>query len=277
MNKDTSIKDINFNAELIGEYSLNFCVSDYEVSHVVYDPNSNKFLALENHYLSDNDITQYLENHPYLSGRFWNEINICFTSNNFSLIPNSLFDSSMIENYLQLNGIESSNLSYGSSPLAPSKITNCFAYRKDLLEEFTTFYQKEINVAHHITAFVKSINNYDLSNEMHILFQPKNLSIVVKVEGKIKYINVFEPKSSDDSIFYTLMIMRKLNLSQNTPIFVYGEINNLSSEYIRLKEFSTHVQFAERTTDHRFSFTFDELNDHNFPHLYKTFDAVHYE
>lgn len=277
LSKDISIKDINFNAELIGEYSLNFCVSDNEISHIVYDAKANKLLALEKHSISDKNITSYLENHIYLSGRFWNEINICFTSNQFSLIPNSLFDSSMIENYLQLNGIKNTGMAYGSSLLTPSRITNCFAYKKDTLDTFTSFYKKNIKVTHHTTAFIRCLNNFNLPNEVHLLFQGNTLSIAIKKEGNIKYVNVFEPKTSDDSIFYTLMIIKKLKLSQNAPIFLYGDINTLSSEYIRLKEFSTHIKFARRITDHRFSFAFDELDDHNFPHLYKIFDAIHYE
>lgn len=276
LNKNISVKDINFNAELIGEYSLNFCISDNEISHVVYDANSNKLLALESCSLPSN-IASYLESHIYLAGRFWNEINICFTSTKFSLIPNSLFDQSMIENYLQLNGVENPNLGFSSSTLNSSKITNCFAYQKDKLDEFKKFYQKEIKITHHTTAFVNSLNNHNFPQELHLLFQAENLSIVSKEHGKIKYLNVFEPKTSDDSIFYSLMVLKKLNLSQNTPIFIYGNIDNLSSEYIRLKEFATNVKFAERTTDHRFSFTFDELDDHQFPHLYKTFDAIHNE
>ncbi len=265
---DIRIQDNLFNAEKIGDYYLNLCHSGNTLTHAVYEPISNKYLSLE-HHIVKTSITDLLEGHSYLSGRFWKKINLSFVSSSFSLIPSTLFDVGQVNNYVQLNHGVSKDENCTYDIHKSLGITNCYAYSNNVINEFKQFYAKEINISHHTTAFLKSISPQSNQPEAHILFLHKSITLALYSQDKLTYLNVFEARTPEDSLFYTLMAFKKLKLPQNTPTYLYGDISVFSSEYNRFKDFLSVINFAPRTTKYKFSLAFSELDDHSFAHIYQ--------
>ena len=105
-----SIKDERLDIDQIDHYRLSFFISDYACQLAVKDVRKKRLLLLEDRSfdpkksLTDN-LEELHKDHILIAAGFWKEIQVFIRNNKFSLVPEPVFDKSMLYEYVRLNEV----------------------------------------------------------------------------------------------------------------------------------------------------------------------------
>ena len=277
------IKDDSFNVDHIADYCL-FIQVNYNLFRIcVTDTLRNRCLLLEDYKLSGinfpEELAEQLEliydDHHILKAGYWKSIKIAIKSNNFSLIPNSLFDKNYLKEYLALNctlHAEPQDSYYYYSQKSTDAV-NIFSADKKIINWFSKMYPaKNIQLIHHTSPLIEGIMLSGAAaqdKEMFLQVEQNHLTILVKNNKTLEFCNTFYFQTAEDFIYYVMFVFDQLQLDQeNTSVTVWGEITPDSLVYNKLMKYIRKVSLGAKPNSMKFGYFFDEVFDHNFFDLY---------
>jgi hypothetical protein len=95
------------------------------------------------------------------------------------------------------------------------------------------------------------------------------LHILSAQNGKLIYYNQFAIKQFPDYVKYIMLAMKGLNMDQQTGrIVLWGYIGKNSPHYQEFVKYVRNVSFGQRPEHLKFSYFFDEIQEHHFFDLY---------
>ncbi|WP_210464628.1 DUF3822 family protein [Rufibacter roseolus] len=248
----------------------------------VLDAQRNKFVALEDYEAEspssvENAISQLQQLRsvsPLLEERKWQQVRIGIKNQQFTLIPEALFDLNAREEYLKLNAVVEPELELVHHHEHPRlELINVFTVPASLEAWSDTHFQNSpIEFVHQTSALMEGILHMAerSSRPQLFIYVDKNYVTLVVLQGlKLEFCNSFFFTSSEDFIYYVLFVLqeKKMNPDQD-QVTVWGELLLDSQLHEVLRTYIRHVQFGKKPTGVGFSYRFDTLFNHQNFDLY---------
>ena len=275
------IKDDRFEEDNIHEYSLLLNVGPRDVQVGVVDGNQNRLLYLEDYVLpsvsSSDDLIYTLEQlfdyHAFIRAGFWKRIKIALKNQKLVQVPQALFDESAAQEYLKLNAQPSAQEETDFIPMEKSEAVTVFAIQKELKTWVEQKYpQKQFTLLHQSAALIEGVMRVAekrTDNPLYLYVDRFKLHIISVNQGKLVYYNQFTILSFQDYIRYIMLVMKTLNMDQQTSnVVMWGYIGKNSPHYHEFYKYIQNVTFGERPDNLKFGYMFDEVQDHHFIDLY---------
>lgn len=275
------IKDDRFEEDNIHEYSLLLNVGPRDVQVGVVDSTENRLLYLEDYVLpsvsSSDDLIYTLEQlfdyHAFIRAGFWKRIKIALKNQKLVQVPQALFDESAAQEYLKLNAQPSVKEETAFIAMEKSEAVTVFAIQKELKTWVEQKYpQKQFTLLHQSAALIEGVMRVAekrTDNPLYLYVDRFKLHILSVNEGKLVYYNQFTILSFQDYIRYIMLVMKTLNMDQQTSkVVMWGYIGKNSPHYHEFYKYIQNVTFGERPDNLKFGYMFDEVQDHHFIDLY---------
>ena len=276
------IQDERFDVDLINQYDLLIHVGPRDMQVGVIDSRESKMLLLEDFVFplltSQDEVLQVLEqlfdDHSLLKAAFWKTIKISIKNNKFVQVPQVLFVRESQEEYLKFNAQINHEKEYVESVInKQSNAATVFTFPKDLKDWFQKLYPtSNVVFIHQSAVLIEGITHVSKTREdnpLYIFVDRFKLHIVYAKKGKLIYYNQFVIKQFAEYVKYIMLVLKTLNLSQeSSQIVLWGYIGRNSPHYNEFYKYINNVVFGQRPKHLKFGYMFDELQDHHFFDLY---------
>lgn len=276
------IKDERFDEDNIHQYELllNLGTRDFQVG--VVDSEDSRFLLLEDYVFptvaSQDELLEALdvlfEAHAFLKANYWKEIKISLKNQNFVQVPQALFSEDSLADYLKFNThINAAEEDFIPVFLNNTQAVTVFAIHKDISSWFKAIYPNNTPQFVHQSGVlidgVMDAANHHSDNPLYIYIDRFKLHVLSVNHGKLIFYNQFIIKQFSDYIKYIMLVMKSLNMNQQTSqVVLWGYIGKNSPHYHELYKYIRNVTFGKRPAGLDFSYFFDEVQDHHFFDLY---------
>ena len=273
------VKDDKFDLEKLDQYILliNSGLRDFQV--VVIDATDNRVLFFEDYVLSEpKDQTEHIEtlknlfySHELLQAGFWKEVVIGIKNNKFVQVPTSLFSEASSADYLKFNAkIENDEMVIHCSSSSTDAIT-VFAIQKGIHDLLIGYYKNvPVRFTHQSHALISGCLTYDQGGSpLYIYVDRFKLHIICLRNNQLAYYNQFVIKQFSDYVKYIMLVMKSMNMDQETShIVLWGYIGKNSLHYQEFEKYIRNIGFGGRLRHLKYGYMFDELQEHHFFDLF---------
>ena len=275
-------KDELFDEEFIHQYHLLLNIGTRDFQLLVIEPESNKVLLLEDFVLpslTSNEellriLDQLFDSHAFLKAGFWKKIKVSIKNQKFVQVPQALFAEDSLGEYLKFNAlIDPAHESFIASFNKRSQAVTVFAIKNDLRKWVTNVYPNNPpTFTHQSAALIEGTMDFAKSrtdSPLYIYVDRFKLHIIACDADKLIYYNQFAIKQFSDYIKYIMLVMKSLNMDQqSSQIVLWGYIGKNSPHYHEFYKYISNVTFGSQPGYLNFSYVFDEVQDHHFFDLY---------
>lgn len=267
------VKDDLFDVDNLHTYLLSLQVSNHGFRFGVFDNANTRILALEDYkFLNENKvecIEALFESHAYLKAGFWKSIKLFIRNAKFTLVPHSLFSDDLAQELLALNCKINENEKVAFYKHTTLDIVNIFALEQGILNRIQKFYpNKHIEVIHHSSMFMEGVINHTNHNQHINVFafiEDHLLTIAVRKEDKLLFVNNFKYQTANDIIYFILFVYEEIDLNPEVvPINISGDVDKKSEVYEKLYRFIRFIKFTQKPKTLKLGYLFDEINEHRY-------------
>jgi Protein of unknown function (DUF3822) len=273
------VKDEKFDLDKLQQYNLliNSGVRDFQVG--VVDTEDGRVLFFEDYVLGETkDHIEHLEavktlfdSHELLQAGFWKEAIIGIKNSKFVQVPASLFSDTAVSDYLKFNAkVEPDEVVMYSRSSATDAVT-VFAIHQGLYEMLLSYYKNvPIKFVHQSHAIISGTLSYAKSDSpLYIYVDRFKLHILCLRNNRLSYYNQFIIKQFSDYVKYIMLVMKSMNMDQETSqVVLWGYIGKNSPHYQEFVKYIRNVSFGGRLSHLKFGFLFDEIQEHHFFDLF---------
>jgi hypothetical protein len=273
------VKDEKFDLDKLQQYNLliNSGVRDFQVG--VIDTEDGRVLFFEDYVLGETkDHTEHLEavkalfdSHELLQAGFWKEAIIGIKNTKFVQVPAALFSDTAVADYLKFNAkVEADEVVMYSRSSVTDAVT-VFAVHKGLHDLLLSYYKNvPVKFVHQSHAIISGCLAFAKSNTpLYIYVDRFKLHILCLRNNKLTYYNQFIIKQFSDYVKYIMLVMKSMNMDQdNSQVVLWGYIGKNSPHYQEFIKYVRNVSFGGRLGHLKFSFLFDEIQEHHFFDLF---------
>ncbi len=276
-----SVKDDKFSIDKIERYRLIIQIGKRDLQVCIVDTNQNRTLFLEDYILSATrtdaekvaQLKEVFERHHLLMVGFWKEVQICFKSEKFALVPLSYFNKENARILLNMNCHVEKTDSVGYYKLNSNNSVNIFTFNKAVLGWLRSVYVNcKIKVSHQSGMLVNSaLKNtpYSEGKSVAIYIDRFYLHISVTSQDKLLFFNSFPIGKFEDYSKYIALTLHEFRLDKsNCNLKLWGHIKEGSSHFKALKNDFTSLEVGNRTTQLNFGYKFDEIPEHQYSDVY---------
>lgn len=276
------VRDERFDEEYIHLYHLLVNIGTRDFQLAVIDPKENIVLLMEDFVLpnitSHEELLQLLDqlfdSHAILKAGFWNKIKIAFKNHKFVQVPKALFAPEAMHEYLKFNAqTDPGNEDYLFCENERANAVTVFAINKDLKHWIDGVYPNNRPLyLHQSAALIEGVMEEAKSrtdSPLYIYVDRFKLHILACKGDQLLYYNQFSIKEFSDYVKYIMLVMKSLNMDQQTSeVVLWGYIGNNSPHYNEFYKYINNVTFGGRPSGLKFGFPFDEVQDHHFFDLF---------
>jgi hypothetical protein len=279
------VKDELFDEEFIHQYHLLLNIGTRDFQLLVVEPEAKKVILLEDFVLpsiTSNDellqiLDQLFDSHAFLKAGFWKKIKVALKNQKFIQVPQALFAEELLVDYLKFNAhVDPTQESVMSSTNARSQAVTVFAVNNALKNWISRVYPNNPPIfTHQSAALIEGTMEFAKNrtdNPLYIYVDRFKLHIVAAKPDQLIYYNQFAIKQFSDYIKYIMLVMKSLNMDQQTSqIVLWGYIGKNSPHYHEFYKYINNVTFGSEPSYLNFGYVFDEVQNHHFFDLYSIY------
>lgn len=195
------------------------------------------------------ELTDAISEEEMLQGKFEN-VNLIYTTLNYTLVPGTLFDEDKASEYLKFNTkiLGNDYISYDeienqNTVIVYVPFVNINNY---IFEKYGTF-----NYYHGCTLLVKDLVNiekHSQSTKVYLHVLEDQFECIIFTNGKLQLCNSYTYKTAEDFIYYVLFCFEQLKLNPNeVETVLCGSITSESDLYDILYTYVRNVSFMDRS------------------------------
>jgi hypothetical protein len=274
------VKDDRFDDEQLHDHTLLIQTGPKDFQLAVVD-SEDRLMLMEDYAMGNvqsheellRALMELFDAHPSLKAGFWKQVKIGIKNSKFCQVPSSLFDEKNAGDYLSQNA---------SIDLAKETALYCtnqrndsvtvFAVQNDLHQWLANIYQNTSHTFfHQSAALIEGVLNEAKSgaNILYVYVDRFKLHIISVQQGKLIYYNQFPIKQFADYVKYIMLVLKSLNMDQQTSeIVLWGYIGKNSPHFEEFVKYIRNVTFGSRPRNLKFSYLFDEVQEHHFFDLF---------
>lgn len=276
------VKDDRFDEELLHQYELLINTGPKDLQVGVVDCQDGKLLLLEDYALANVQshaellvtLKELFDNHYLLQAGFWKNVRIGIKNSKFCQVPAPLFEESKAATYLKFNAhLDEENERVLFCESGKSDSVTVFAIQNDLHDWLIGFYGRtKHQFLHQSAALVEGVieqSKSETDNPLYVYVDRFKMHILSAQNGKLIYYNQFAIKQFPDYVKYIMIALKGLSMDQQTcRIVLWGYIGKNSPHYQEFIKYVRNVSFGQRPHHLKFSYLFDEVQEHHFFDLY---------
>lgn len=276
------VRDERFDEEMIHQCHLLINIGTRDFQLAVIEPDENKVLLLEDFVLPNLTsheellvlLDQLFDSHALLKAGFWKKIKICFKNQKFVQVPSALFVNDALADYLKFNAqIDPEKEDFLASAHDQAQAITVFALNKDLKNWVESLYPHNPPLfTHQSAALIEGVLNFaknSSENPLYIYVDRFRLHILATKNQQVLYYNQFAIKQFSDYVKYIMLVMKSLQMDQQTgKVVLWGYIGKNSPHYQEFYKYINNVTFGRRSPGLRFGYMFDEVQEHHFFDLF---------
>lgn len=275
------IKDERFDEDSLHQYTLclNIGVRDFQLLVVA---NDQRVLQLEDYVLPEvtsqevlyKNLTDIFDAHAVLKAGFWKSVKVSFKTQKFVQVPLALFSENSTNEYLQFNAsFDLAKETVLKVEHKQQESVTIFAVDTQLLEWLRNLYPASVvSFAHQSAAIIEGVlasREAKSKNPLYIYIDRFKLHIVACNAEGLTYYNQFVIKHFEDYVRYIMLVMKSLQMNQQTSeVVLWGYIGKNSPHYHEFYKYIKNVTFGDRPKNLKFGYMFDEVQEHHFFDLY---------
>lgn len=270
-----SIKDERLDIDQIDHYRLSFFISDNSCQIGVKDVRKKRLLLLEDiQFDTKRDLLENLDelhkDHILISAGFWKEIQVYIRNNKFSLVPNPVFDKSMLYEYVRLNEVTDPEEDiYHFKQIDELGLNLAFAYEGWVKDWFQEKYPKvAVRFYHQGFAFLRSAQNHLKSKAQASLYLNLygNQALVAGFNmSKLALYNQFTFKSNDHLVKLTALTCQQFAQDRSqTPLILTGQKEQVEAYKSILSKYFKLLELGKRPDDLQLHPVFNELEAYEY-------------
>lgn len=260
-------------------FELSILFAQDGFSFVVFDPNRNKYVALESHEFVENAAGTAAEKatvainaliscatrHPYLGKPFAKTVFIV-ESRESTLVPDPVFDEAARKQYLLFANDIPDTYSYRKDAIQAIAGVNVYAMPAQW-ETQASFLFHNPNIMHASTLFIESLltknKNIELRDRIFIHVRPQWFEVAYFAENRLQLYNTFVYRTKEDFIYFILFVFEQLGINPELiEAMLMGEIERNSPLHEITLKYIRNVSFMQRFEDFDYSYVFDEIPQH---------------
>jgi len=279
-----SFFDKSFATDNTSDYYLCLQTGNRSVSYGIFNPDSNKYIALESftagHSNPDKDIhglKNLLEEKAWLKQPF-RKVFFVIDHPLSTLIPPSLFIEEEAMNYLKFNHPVAENDTALFNHLKTANIITVFGMAKTSMDEAAATWNN-ISFFHSTSVIIESLQiNYKNKADNSTLFlnvRDGGFDLVYFKNNKLHFYNFFRYNTKEDFIYFLLTAIEELQLNpEQLKLILSGEIDKSSILYEMIYRYIRTIRFIERNEVFGYSYLLDDLMGHKQYTLFNVLQCV---
>ncbi|WP_192820733.1 DUF3822 family protein [Rufibacter sp. LB8] len=276
------VSDDAFDASAPENACLYLTFGAHRIRLGVLDQARNKFIALEDYEAAGVTtvagaiaaLENLAQTNPILQKRNWSLVRIGIKNQQFTLIPETLFDVNAREEYLKLNAVVEPGQEQVHHYAHPRlELMNVFTAPVALEAWAASHFQNtRVEFVHQTSALMEGfLHMAERSGKPKLyIYVDKNYLTLVVLQGlRLEFCNSFYFTSYEDFIYFVLFVLqeKKMNPEQD-QVFVWGELMHNSELHDVLRKYIKHVHFGKRPQAVGYSYRLDALFEHRNFDLY---------
>lgn len=282
--RNIAIVDETFDINITSAYHLSVQISSGGICFAILDTVRNKFIAFkhllfeESHPLSVEDqIKRLFQTDSYLIHKY-KSTGLIYITPNATLIPAPIYDSGKEEDLYLF-----SNLLPDKHVIQSDKIVGIDAWISyaipEKIRDTLDDHPNHFKIIHQSCPIIENAFRAakTKADETLIFAQvyPDFFDLVVFKKGKFELYNSFSYKTEQDFIFYILYVFEQFDINIDaTTLSLSGYVEKESTLINKLTEFLPNISFAAFNPNFNYSYTFGQLNQHQFSNLFNLFPCV---
>jgi hypothetical protein len=229
----------------ISEAQLIFCVLDDRNNRLLHMQSYNffQFASPAEYYATINNLFQQEE----LLNKTYRAIGVFIFNAYNTLVPGELFDEALLSSYIRFNFDTTITFNYASDQLINNDIINVYGIPDELKHSILHQF-RDASVKHNSTVLIDHLQSLPSNEERIYIYVQSNILQVCFIQNqRVMFFNSFPYATPEDFIYYLLYTYQQLKLdTENTPVYLMGEIVKESSLYEMLYKYIRHIHFMKR-------------------------------
>ncbi|WP_187262917.1 DUF3822 family protein [Pontibacter beigongshangensis] len=262
--------------------NLYLAISQKSVRLGVVDLKRNKFVVLEDYELltvfSAQQVAEQLrliaKSSAILKHRGWHGIRVLISNQNFTLVPETLFEPAHQADYLRLHSEldpqQDEVLAYRHADLEAVNIFSVPAVILQAVEEIT--HHKPVLYLHQTSALIRSLlhqTGRSRERRLYLFVEQHYVTITVISKSGLEFCNIFQYLGPEDFIYFVIFVMQEQKMDPEAEtITVLGDITHDSALFSMLQKYVRHIRFGKKPADVAYSYKFDDIFEHRYFELY---------
>ena len=279
-----SVIDENLDRYEPFKYNLIIALSKQSAAFCIVDIKSQLYVAIEQidflHNKSESNSFELFETYFNSSGfaslKFKN-VSLMLFSEFFTLVPQALFEEQAASHFLKLNCNIDFDCEIFEKQINSIESHVVFAVpvslKKALEQKF-----RDAKIIHQVESLlIENMTQFKNSNEKVLIAHIQNghFELMVIVNHKMTYFNSFKFVSTEDVVYYTLLVCETLNLNpEEIPLKICGEIEKKSAIYALLYKYIRHIEFLSSHRTIKYSGGYSSVPSHFFYSLINSVSCV---
>ncbi|MDQ3190095.1 MAG: DUF3822 family protein [Bacteroidota bacterium] len=278
-----NIVDEAFNSSSALSYHLSIQLGLDGLSFCILDIKNNKFLVLKsfkfNKIFTWEQLAQTLESTFKLEDLLKNQyksVSFLINHNQFTIVPDPLFDTNNQKDYLKLNATFDNSYSINNDVLKSIDARNVFAIPQGV-EKIIRHYFRDCKIMHHTSSLIESFINKNKNSNENQLFVNINASafdLILIAGNKLICCNTFNFYSNEDFVYYVLFVCEQFKLNpEKINLILSGDIEKNSENYSSIFNYIRNISLITRNESFSYSYKFDEIPGHFYYNLLNQFTS----
>jgi len=256
-------------------YDLSVEISEDGLAFSVLDLLRSKYVMLR-HYQAASaneestvDLKEMLTDDDFLK-RHYRKVFIITPCSGSTLVPNPLYDDSLVNDYFKFNLPSYGNEVIYSNQLHSPEAMIVFSpdslVRELVVSKWpgaTPWHQVKPLLQHAFTAIRSSETHY-----IHLHIEKGYITIIVLSDHSLSFCNNYKCNSPSDICYYLFNVFNCIGIKETESVYVSGIIEPYGELHLSLLEFTHAVHFASPLVKYGFSYVFNDAHLHRYLNLF---------
>lgn len=259
--------DNNYRLRQSKQYHLNVRLTDSSFSYNVFDPSQGKFIALFDTRSAGQkiDIGPYIEEDDLLKQPF-GITRMMFTSDQFLLVPEDLYDEERIDVLFQ-SAFQTPGEVIVNNPVQSLNARLLSALGQEEHRALTAEFSKS-HLYHEGGPFITGLQRqYENSEQSFLCLHAESqyMEIAFLLSGKLQFYNRFCFENPEQFIYFPHFVCKQLGLNPaEVNLLLSGVIDETSGLYKLLQTYFRHLDFCELPGTFKYSKRLYDVPQHYF-------------
>ncbi|HNW51710.1 MAG TPA: DUF3822 family protein [Prolixibacteraceae bacterium] len=264
--------DESFDTNDCQNYILSIQCTLNGVHILVYNPVSNKFVALLDHeaifaapFELKNELENFCKNEPVL-GYNYKKVNVSFLDHRSVMIPDKIIGEQNFEELFYLTFDKKRDEVILKNTVIPSVTSLLFSFPGVIYRCVQSHFPTASFFATPLPVIQYGLKQKTAQPQFLIFKFGDYMLICLMSDKKIHFFNHFYVKNNIDCLYYILSTAKKLNISSTIEMKLIGKIEPQSELISSLKSYFEKVEFARFRSNYLLSSSFPSMPEHYLLH-----------
>lgn len=269
-----SVIDDNYDKSLSLSYHLVINISRNSASCCITDINKSLFFAVEQvDFMNNAEISESVElfedyfNSSFFAKQKYKAVDIIISSEYYTIVPSALYHKEAAKLYLEFSTSLKFEAEIHSFFVQSIESYVIYAVPTALCQGMKKIFSDYKLLPHAGVLITESMGRYKNSKERILLAHVQNarLDLMVIENHKMIFFNSFNYNTTEDVVYYTLLVCDTLKLNPEEISFkICGEIEKKSSVYVLLYKYIRNIDFINSNQRFKYSGGYSHIPSHFF-------------